>query len=81
MNQVKWVDGWYDTPEDVPKQQVGKDLDVVPVAVVPLSALTEVVEGLRRNAENGLGAEASFGYLAALHDLLEQVGAIEKEAE
>lgn len=47
MIQVKWVDSWYDTPEDVPKQWIKPDLEVVPVAVVPLSALTEVVEGLK----------------------------------
>lgn len=41
MSQVKWISEWYDTPEDVPKQQLSPDLAVVPVAVVPLSVLDE----------------------------------------
>lgn len=43
--QVKWVDGYYDTPEDVPKRKIG-NIGIVPTSVVPLAALRKWLKRL-----------------------------------
>lgn len=48
MIQVKWVDGWYDRPEDAPKQRIGTTIKFVLAPVIPLTALTEVADVLKR---------------------------------
>jgi hypothetical protein len=39
MTPVKWVDGFYDAPEDMPQEMLGPNLEVIPVAVIPLADL------------------------------------------
>lgn len=75
MSLVKWVDGYYDTPTDVPDQTVS-GAEVVPMAVVKLEDLREVVEGLNKQYRG----EACFVYAEAFNDLLAQLEARRKEA-
>lgn len=79
MPDVKWVDGFCDTPEEIPIEQLD-GLTTCPIPVLPLAELEAWLEGERAMVYRFIQSQRTVGQVATLDALLAQVQAWRQDA-